>query len=224
MNNSIRPYLYDAANLIRSNVSLLLIPTIIVFAPYLFLIISNQAFGNTLSIFSLVLLFVIYPLIYGKFIAIITGVRKVTWRQLFGLHWWNFFLVKLVLHIPILFLIFIASLFDLDIKRLEGVTSVVLDILAIYIYPIVFMTYQRLASIPLGIKCLIGNFTFSIPLIILIILPILVELLPRNPATYSEISAFYLLFALPQWIFAVVIDFTVFITASLILKDKLYRI
>ena len=173
MNNSIRPYIYDAANLIRSNVSLLLIPTIIVFAPYLFLVISNQAFGNTLSIFSMFLLFVIYPLIYGKFIAIINGVSTISWRQLFGLHWWNYFLVKLVLHIPILFLIFIASLFDLDINRLEDVTSVALDILAIYIYPIVFMTYQRLASIPLGIKCLLGNFTFSIPLIILSILPIL---------------------------------------------------
>jgi len=170
------------------------------------------------------LLFVIYPLIYGKFIAIINGVSTFSWRQLFGLHWWNYFLVKLVLHIPILFLIFIASLFDLDINRLEDVTSVALDILAIYIYPIVFMTYQRLASIPLGIKCLLGNFTFSIPLIILSILPILVELLPRNPATFSEISVYYFLFALPQWIFAIVIDFTVFITASLILKDKVYRI
>jgi hypothetical protein len=87
----------------------------------------------------------------------------------------------------------------------------------------VFITYQRLARIPLGIKCLLGNSAFSLPLIIISILRSLLVLLPSNPSTVSEISAYHFLFVLPQWLFAVVIDFTVFITASLILKDKLFR-
>ena len=223
MNNSIRPHLAEALNLIKSNIYLLLIPIVIVFAPYLFLISPNKTFGSALSSVSRLLLIIVYPLIYGKFISIINGVSRVSWGQLFVLHWWNYFIVKLILNIPSLFLVFINLLFNLGINILVGTTSTVIDILSIYIFPIVFIEYLRLKSIPLGVKCLFGNFKFSLPLIFISILPILFVLLPRNPSTISEFSLHQLLSALPQWIFAVVIDFTVFITASLILKDKLYR-
>ena len=223
MNNSIRPYLFDAINLIKSNISLLLIPTIIAFTPYLFLTSSNKALGSALSIVSRLLLVVIYPLIYGKFIAIINGISTVSWGQLFILHWWNYFIVMIVLYIPILFIVFINFLFHLGINLLVGIALAVIDILAIYIFPIIFIEYLRLPSIPLGVKCLFGNFKFSLPLIFISILPILFLLLPNNPSPISEISLYQFLSALPQWIFAIVVDFTVFITASLILKDKLYR-
>jgi hypothetical protein len=222
MNNSIRPYLFGAVNIIRSNVSLLFIPTTIVFTPYLFMIISNKALGSILSIFSMLLLLVIYPLIYGKFIAIINDVNTVSWGQLFTLHWWNYVIVKLVLFSPIIFLSLITSFFNLDVNRFEDIISFLLDIFSIYIFPMVFITYQRLASIPLGIKCLLGNFTFSLPIILLSLLPTLTELLSRNTSTVSENPTFYFLLVFLQLIFAVVIDFTVFITASLILKEKIF--
>ena len=224
MNNSIRPYLYDATKLIKSNVSLLLIPTVIAFAPYLFLVISNNALISAAHVVSSLILFVFYPLIYGKFIAIINKNRNITWSQLFTLHWLNFFIVALLLSIPSLFLTLFNILFKWDINSIEETISALIDMLSIYIFPIVFITYKRLPSIPLGIKCLLGNFTFSLPIIILSIVPLIVELFLSNSFMYSDNYLYYYFFALPQWIFALLIDFTVFITASLILKDRLYRI
>ena len=223
MNNSIRPYLYDATKLIRSNIFLLLIPTVIAFAPYLSLIYSNTGLSSPISIASSLILFVIYPLIYGKFIALLNNNRTVSWSQLFSLHWLNFLIVSLFLRIPNIVLTFIHIFMKWDFNPIEETISAIIDILSIYIFPIVFITYKRLPSIPLGIKCLLGNFKFSLPIIILGILPNLVEVLSRNSSMHSENYLYYLFLALPQWIFALVIDFLVFITASLILKDRLYR-
>jgi hypothetical protein len=47
-------------------------------------------------------------------------------------------------------------------------------------------------------------------------------LLSRNTSTFSEYPTYYFLLVFLQLIFAVVIDFTVFITASLILKEKIF--
>jgi hypothetical protein len=223
MNFSIRPYLFDAINLIKSNFPLLLIPTVIVFVPYLSMTTSNNALTSALFIFSAFSLLVVYPLIYGKFVAIINDVTAVSWWQLFALHWWNYVIVKLVLHSPILLLKLLALVFELELDPLVGLISVVLGILSIYIVPMVFLTYQRLASISLGIKCLLGNFRFSLPLIILAVSPIVLELLPATTDSYSDFSAYYIFAALPWWLFMVLIDFTVFVAASLVLKDKLLK-
>jgi hypothetical protein len=223
MNNSIRPYLFEAMSLIRSNLSLLFIPTIIAFIPYLSLFSPKNPLGGLIVIFSRISLFILYPLIYGRFIAIINGYNTLSWGQLFSLHWLNYFIVRIVLYVPILILLFVYMIFNLNNKFIIGITSILIDVLAIYILPIVFLDHVRLKSIPFGLKCLLGNFKFSLPLIFISILPILFSFLPSLTSGHSYFPLYYFFIALPQWIFALVIDFTVFISASLILKDKLYR-
>jgi len=222
MNNSIWPYFIRAIDLIKSNFALILIPTIIFFAPYPFLLNSDKNLGSPLLVFTKLLLIVVYPLIYGRFIAIINNIRVVSWGQLFRDHWWNYFIVSLILHIPNVVLAFISLLFELNTKIITGTTSVVVDIIAIYIFPIVFFTKERLPSISLGLKCLFGNFRFSLPIVIISILPFLVGLLFSNFATVSKIDLQFFLSAIPQWFLAIIIDFTAFITASLILREKLF--
>jgi hypothetical protein len=151
------------------------------------------------------------------------GDGSIGWGQLFVLHWWNYFVVKLLLSLPILFLTFTHLLLNIEIDYQIEAFSLLIDILAIYIIPIVFISHQKWPSIPLGLKCLFGNFRFSLPLVLLSISPILLALIPINSIILSINPTYRVLSFLPQWSFTVLIDFAVFITASLIIKDKLYQ-
>ncbi len=220
MNNSIKPYLFNAFYLIKENINLLLIPVVIIVAPFLFYLSTNESLASLFALVSPLVLIVFYPLLYGKFVAIIYGDNTVSWGELFALHWWNFILVKIAINIPVILLSFINVL--VNINPLLIFISIITEVFSIYIIPIVFIENQRLASIPLGIKCLLGNYKFSLPLIIISILPVLFVLLFSLSSPASEITATYLISVLPHYIFSIFIDFTVFITATLILKARLY--
>jgi hypothetical protein len=223
MNNSIKPFLYNSYYLLKENIELLLIPIVLTFSPYLFYFSANYSLGTLSSSISRLGLIVIYPLMYGKFVAIIYGNNTITWGQLFALHWWNFILVSIVLNSPVLLISIIDAIITVKMHFLISLISLLINILSIYIIPIVFIENQRMPSIPLGLKCLLGNLKFSLPLILINISPIILSLLPIKNVSSSEVTLSYLLLALPMFIFTLFIDFMVFITATLILKANLYR-
>ena len=219
MSKETHKYLLDAIEILKRNVTPLLFLALIgllFYAPTS----SGNPSGFT-SILPMLVLFIIYPLIYGRYVEIINNNRNISYVQIFRAHWLNFVIVSIIIAGPILVLSFLGLIAGSPFLGARIILSIAVDILGIYIFPLVFLLRERLTSIPLGIKCLFGNFTFSTPLVLLTLVPSVLGLLVKSVAAPSSatptVPAFYYLF----WLISIVIDFTVFIAASLILKEKL---
>jgi hypothetical protein len=212
-------YLLDAIEILKRNVTPLLFLALIGLLFYAPTFSGNPSgFTSVLPMFAL---FIIYPLIYGRYVEIVNNNRNISYVQIFKAHWLNFVIVSMIVASPILILSFLGLIYGSPILGIRVILSIALDVLSIYIFPLVFLLRERFACIPLGIKCLLGNFTFSTPLVLLTLVPSILGLLARSggepSSTSSAIPAFYYLF----WLISIVIDFTVFIAASFILKEKL---
>ena len=219
MSKEAHKYLLDAIEILKRNVTPLLFLALIgllFYAPT-----SSGSLSGFTSVLAMLVLFIIYPLIYGRYVGIVNDNGNISYVQIFRAHWLNFVIVSLIITSPILVLSFLGMVFRSPILAIRVILSIAVDILSIYIIPLVFLLRERFACIPLGIKCLLGNFTFSTPLVLLTLVPSIIGLLVRSggepPSTSPAIPAFSYLF----WLISVVIDFTVFIAATLILKQKL---
>ena len=219
MSKETHKYLLDAIEILKRNV-----------APLLFLALvgllfytptSSGSLSGVTSVLPMFALFIMYPLIYGRYVEIVNDNRHISYVRIFKAHWFNFVVVSIAVASPILVLSFIGLIFGSPILGIRVILSIALDILGIYIFPLVFLMRERLSCIPLGIKCLLGNFTFSTPLVLLTLVPSVLGLLVRSVAaplsTTPTIPAFYYLF----WLISIIIDFAIFIAATLILKEKL---
>jgi hypothetical protein len=219
MSKEAHKYLLDAIEILKRNVTPLLFLALIgllLYAP----IPSGKRSGLT-PILPILVLFIIYPLIYGRYVGIVNDNGNISYVQIFRAHWLNFVIVSIITASPILVVSFLGLISGSPILGIRIILSIAVDILSIYIFPLVFLLRERFACIPLGIKCLLGNFTFSTPLVLLTLVPTILGLLVRSggePASASPaMPAFYYLL----WLISVIIDFTVFIAASFILKEKL---
>jgi hypothetical protein len=145
----------------------------------------------------------------------------VTYVQIFMAHWPNFVIVSIITASPVLIISFLGLISGSPILGLRIILSIAVGILRICIFPLVFMLRERFACISLGIRCFLGNFTFSTPLVLLILVPSILGLLGRSggePASASPaMPAFYYLL----WPISVIIAFPGFIAAWFILKEKL---
>jgi hypothetical protein len=166
------------------------------------------------------LLFVLYPLVYGQYIEIITHNRPAAYPDIFRTHWFNYFIVSIVIGIPALMLAFLGVYMEAKTGALKNLTSIAVDIFTIYVIPLVFLLQKRLKCIPLGVKCLVGNFQFSMPLIILSLIPSILALMIR-PLPASEHTFGTMVFGYLFWVVSICIDCLVFVSAALILKEKL---
>ena len=212
-------YLLDAIEILKRNVTPLLFLALIGLLFYAPTFSGNPSgFTSVLPMFAL---FIIYPLIYGRYVEIVNNNRNISYVQIFKAHWLNFVIVSMIVASPILILSFLGLIYGSPILGIRVILSIALDVLSIYIFPLVFLLRERFACIPLGIKCLLGNFTFSTPLVLLTLVPSILGLVVRSGgeplSTSPAIPAFYYLF----WLIGMVIDFAVFIAASFILKEKL---
>jgi len=104
---------------------------------------------------------------------------------------------------------------------LKNLTSISVDIFTIYVIPLVFLLQKRLKCIPLGVKCLMGNFQFSMPLIILSLIPSILALMIRPLPAASEYTFGTMVFGYLFWVVSIYVDCLVFVSAALILKEKL---
>lgn len=222
MNNETKTYLSRAVDILKANPNPLIPPAVI---GVLFYIPTNsdQKLGS-IYFLPMLVLFVIMPLIYGQYIEIINNNRKLPYIQIFNAHWFNFFVVSLCLVIPILIFMMCGLFFGLPVFGLGQILSIVIDILSIYILPLVFLLRKRFSCIPLGIKCLVGNFKFSRPLIFLAMVPTILHLLNIQPSDATAASLPFLFLNYIFFVFSLIIDMVIFIAAGLILKEKLLQI
>lgn len=222
MNNETKTYLSRAVEILKANITPLIPPAAIGVIFY----IPTRSDQQSGSIFFLpvIILFVIMPLIYGQYIEIINNNRKIPYIQIFNTHWFNFFVVSLCLVIPILILLISGAISGLPTFGLSQILSIGIDILSIYILPLVFLLKKRVSCISLGIKCLLGNFNFSLPLILLAMVPTILHLLNIQPSDAAASSLPFLFLNYIFFVISLVIDFVIFIAAALILKEKLLQL
>lgn len=211
-------YLIDSAQFLRANLNPLLLLAL------LGLILSFPSSSKELG-FSLFLpifiVMIFYPLVYGRYSEIIQGNPNISYHQIFNKHWFNFFIVNLIVGGPVLIISFIGSVIGESTMALKTLLWVLTDIMTIYIIPLVFLLNRKISSVSLGIKCLLGNLRYSIPLMVLVLFPLLLNLIMRNPYLTSNQPANAFLGNYLFWILNLLFDFTIFIAATLILKEKL---
>jgi len=94
---------------------------------------------------------------------------------------------------------------------------------SIYVIPLVFLTGERFSCIPLGIKCLIGKFQFSLPLAVLSMLSIALGSYMGHTGGDSQMPPSSAFAGLIVVFLTVAVDFVVFVAASLVLKEKLFQ-
>ena len=222
MDQSARPHVIRAIGVIKANVPLLVAPSLIIGASY-FSFLFPEGFGGVLALGTVLTTLIVYPLMYGRFTEILSGQAPVSWRELLRRHWWNFVSVSLLLHIPLFIWILIVYSSGLAAGTLTFALYGLINVLSLYVIPLVFLTRERFPCIPLGIKCLIGNFHFSLPLVFLSILSIALSFSMGHSGADSPLPPSSALGGLVVTFLTVAVDFVVFVAACLVLKEKLFQ-
>lgn len=222
MDPSARPYIVRSINIIRSNAGLILVPSAIIGVSYLSFLFPEN-FGGLLAFGSVLATLVVYPVMYGRLTEIINGEARVPWGQLLRQHWWNFILVSLALHIPLFLWLLISYSSGLASGNMTFALYGLINVLSIYVIPLVFLTRERFSCVVLGIKCLIGNFHFSLPLVFLSILSIALSFSMGHSGSDPHLPPSSALGGLMLTFLTVAVDFVVFVAASLVLKEKLFQ-
>lgn len=222
MDQSARSHIAQAIPIIRSNIFLVFAPSLIIGASYLSFLFP-QGLDAILASGSVLATLIVYPLMYGRFTEILSGQAPAPWGQLLRLHWWNFVSVSMALHIPLFIWILIIYSAGLAAGTLTFVLYGLINVLSLYVIPLVFLTRERLSCIPLGVKCLIGNFHFSLPLVFLSILSIALSFSTEHGSADTPLPLSSALGGLAVTFLTVAVDFVVFVAACLVLKEKLLK-
>jgi len=222
MDESTRPHIAQAINVIKSNIALLIVPSLVIGASYLSFLFPADL-GGILALCSVLATLIVYPLMYGRFTEIITGQGPVSWGQLLRRHLWNFISVSILLHVPLFIWLLISYSSGLAAGTVTELVYGLINILSIYVIPLVFLTGERFSCIPLGIKCLIGNFQFSLPLVFLSVLSIALGSFMGHSGAESQPPSSSAFAGLIVVFLTVAVDFVVFVAASLVLKEKLFQ-
>jgi hypothetical protein len=222
MDPSARPHVIRAISIIRSHANLILVPSIVIGASYLSFLFPEN-FGGLLAFGSVLATLIIYPLMYGRFTEIINGEVPVSWGQLLRQHWWNFITVSILLHVPLFIWLLISYSSGVTAGALVYLLYGVINVASIYVIPLVFLTRERVPCITLGIKCLLGNFQFSSPLLFLSILSIALSFSMGSGGADATLHPSSALGGLVVTFLTVAVDFAVFVAACLVLKEKLFQ-
>jgi hypothetical protein len=179
--------------------------------------ISNTSLG--LIGLQLLAFFIISPLIYGRFYESAKGESKSTWSQLFKEHWLNYTLVTLILTIPYVAI----NLFGISNKFAANTTlGIIINILTIYVFPLVFITRKRIFSLSSGIKCLIENPQCSIAFMLILLITATVQpfiqLYMIDPLQNTTVAFFAASFLCNMSFFYM--DMLVFLAATMLLLEN----
>jgi len=212
-------YLTSALSILKSDSSpilILVIGGVIYYAPK----IAGKGFGTSVFL-PLILFLILYPMIYGRYSAIILENQKISYFQILITHWFNYVVVSIIISSPVILVSFLGPVLGKGATVLWAILSPAVNVLSIYIIPLVFVLERRLESVSLGIKCLLGNISFSLPLILLTLLAQILSLLIQFTGASSDYSAKGFMFHYLHFVISIFLDFTVFIAATLILKEKI---
>jgi hypothetical protein len=217
MEKSAVHYLIEALFILRDNIFYVFILAILFFSQYLSILLIEDLRGLFLFSFAIIL-FIGLPLFYGQFIELVFYEKNDAWFNIFRKYWLKFILISIILRAPI----FMLSLIGFNIHAFSLTMTIFIEIASIYILPLALIENGLLKSIKLGIKCLLGNMKFSMPLVLMVIFSFLIYLLIgiENKDIEGQFSPS--VFWLALVLVSIIIDFLVFIAASLILKEKLF--
>lgn len=216
MEKSATHYLVEAFFVLKANIYYVLIPAILSSGFYLSNLISEDV-KPVFFLFASFALFIALPLFYGQFIEIINTGKRDTWINIFNNYWLKFIILSLILKGPIIILDLIAP----KLIAFNVILSFIIDIASIYILPLVLLKKEILSSIQIGVKCLLGNFTFSSPLVLVTLFSFTFPFLIGLTLKSSNAQFLFFSFSIVLVFILIVIEFTVFVAAALILKDKL---
>lgn len=232
MEDSAWEYVRKGFEAVRSNFSLALAPVFFLFLGYMPMTVkvtgSNENFLSFIVWAGFIGLLIAIPLIYGRLMDVAVGQEHRTWLSILKTDWWNFFVVSVILTIPVILITPIGIAINPGFNLLQGIAEVTIDVISIYVFPLVFITRKRLDSLKLGAKCIIGNFKFSIPLIVLVLLGSFCRIILESPFFYAYFlfEQRFIRFALMLFLSfgGILLDFVVFVSATFILEDKLLKV
>ena len=177
-----------------------------------------------ISLLGIILSFVLGIIVYGRVVAQIQGNTSIQAFEIFKVNWLNYIIAVILLGLPILLYAQLSKLLpmsiELSIYGKEGIKTLV-NILAIYVLPIVFIKRQHLLAIMAGVVFFIQNLKKSAPLIFLVVCIFFINItamlwLIQQAQPNSSILSF-----LPVMVFVNVavtyLSFLVFTAASLVL-------
>lgn len=214
-------YSLKATILIRENISLCLLP-----AFFYAMFIHNPIIRENQILFflmSIILIFFPYPYVYGKIVEIIANCRRSSCVALVRTHWVNYLISSIIISAPVLILGLSGNGEATKSTLMEEVGSFFVDIVTLYVFPLVFLQKSGIPSIVLGIKCLLGNFTYSLPLIILkglqsIVLSMIQRLMEGHEGIKADV------FSSIAGAASIMVSVFIFIVATMILKDHLINL
>ena len=127
MTTDAKSYLLRAAYILKANANPLILPAIL--GVLLYLPAGSDESPPIFVAMSLMILFVLLPLIYGQYIELITSNKLNSYFQVFRTHWLNYFVVSLVLGIPILIFSLAGQIYGLPFWDLTQILSIFIDVL-----------------------------------------------------------------------------------------------
>jgi hypothetical protein len=171
MNEDIKNYFLYAIDIIKSCRDLLV--------GYFFLCVfkySSSFFpsdiGKLFILLTILISFFLIPIAYGRYVEIIKNDTHISYFNIFNTHWINYYSVVIILVLflfPFLFIFNLLFIGKLSFN-IQFIVELLIEILSIFIFPLVFLLKKRLKAITLGFKCIVGNFRGSIFLVLIILL------------------------------------------------------
>ncbi len=231
MNKEIKRKLYQSLKIIKSCTGFLFMCLLICILRFSSGFSESGAFVS-LSYLSYIIHFIFIPIAYGRFIEIINNDEHISYSYIFKKHWVNYYLVLLIFIASLSFLLVVISQLlppnnqSFVASYIVNIAVVTISIITIFVLPLVFFMEKRLQPILLGIKCVIGNPRDSTYLIILVLVMFGVNLFYSNFVDFIGIANVFIhvLFGILIGLLHMILNFTVFVTASLILKEKLLNV
>ena len=205
MDKSATDYLVESFNILKANILYVLVPFLLTLGFFT----SDYIIEDLRPLFVFlvtIVLFIALPLFYGQYIEIIKHGRKDTWINTFNNYWLKFILLSLILKGPVIILGLVVP----KLSVLCETISFLIDIASIYILPLVFLKKEIFNSIHFGIKCLLGNFKFSLPLVFATSFSQLLPFLLGLPYKYITINFLLLPFSIGLVLLLIIIEFSVF--------------
>lgn len=217
MKDNATPYIIKSISIIRNNPSPFLI---VLIASFLFVLPIIEKNPNPLYflVFGVVTFF-LYPSIYGRYSEITINRQVVPYSILFKRHWVNYILIRLFLGIPSAIFDLLRMSLEIEVKNFEVISSIVISSLSIYVLPLVFIHGKKLESIKFGFQCTLGNLMFNLPLFLIVSATTIIGVLIEYP-DYVSNRLHFIIFYGAIVIFSLFAEFLVFVSATLILKEK----
>ncbi len=131
----------------------------------------------------------------------------------------NFFIVNAFLLSTLMITSLLQMPFEIDLKNWQVINFILIDCVSVYILPLVFILGKKWESIVLGVKCVAGNLSFHLPVFIIITASYVLE--TAVAALQKDLSQnTYAILSVSISILFIFIEFVIFISATLIFKEK----